>query len=357
MPPKSQKEAPLTAELASRLEALQKQLAPYEVPTAEDWKALGNACFSNDSYLTAIRCYTKAIECDGGETAVLRSNRSAAYLKSSMIAGPSLALKDAEKAVELDENWFKAHLRVGDAQLARHKPEEALHAYERALALAPSNEAAAAGVKEAKKALFLHDLDQQEKMQRKQAADESDTAAAANAAAGDAPQKQAFTATHSGTWSSMNDTTGLSGSSMEGHSMRSSRGAEQQQQQQQQKRLSAPDDETLQLIHAWRQDISTRDDRTAMKPRTVTVGEADREAGRNYKQQMLQRFRQKLSTDDDLSATVRERLEREKLLGDGVDYRHAEPYHNQFAKATDGIGLGISADAYRFHTGTDKVWS
>lgn len=330
MPPKKpSKETPLTAEMEKRLEELQ---ADVVASTVEEWKSLGNQCFTNGSHLSAIKCYTKAIEKNRGNNegnlaAILLSNRSAAYLKSTMFSGPAMALKDAEAAVKLNDKWFKAHLRVGDAQFERKKYDEAKEAYETALRLEPGNEAAKASLKETQKEIFLRDLDRQEKEEIKKSRAEGNDA---NIDKGGAGARAAQPEFHNGPILEEKDPTG---------------------------RNRAPtEEETAKLISAWSKDISVGEGRTAMKPRTVSLKEADRTAGVDYKQRLLGNFRQKLETNEEVKRTIEERVSATQLMGDGIDYRQGDKYRKTYARATDGIGLGITTDAFKDHTGTAKYW-
>jgi len=70
------------------------------------------------------------------DEATLLSNRSAAYLRSPMVSGPSNALKDGQKCCQLRPSWYKGFTRVGDAYYAMKKfVPEAKEAYENALAV------------------------------------------------------------------------------------------------------------------------------------------------------------------------------------------------------------------------------
>eukprot|EP00796_Vickermania_ingenoplastis_P005136 gene5136-3687_t len=326
MPPKKpQKEVPPTPEMERRLEAL---MADIEGSSVEDWKTLGNQCFSNGSHLTAIKCYTKAIDKnkgnnEGNVAAVLLSNRSAAYLKSSMFSGPAMALKDAEAAVKLNDKWFKAHLRVGDAQFERKKFNEAKASYERALELEPSNQSAQVSLKATKKELFLRDLEQQEKDEQKKSRAEG------NDEKIDKGESKAKTTFHNGPIVDDDDPTG--------------------------RKRPPTEEETAKLISAWSKDISVREDRTAMKPRNVSLEEADRQKGADYKQRLLGNFRNKLETNSDVKEKMVEKVAATQLMGEGTDYRQPEKYRNKYARATDGIGLAITTDAFKDHTGTAKL--
>ncbi|RNF22694.1 stress-induced-phosphoprotein 1 [Trypanosoma conorhini] len=301
------KEHPLPDELRGRLEQMDGGA------TAEAWKLLGNECFSHGCYLSAIRCYTKALEKD--ETAVLHSSRSAAYLKSSMFAGPSLALKDAERAVELDPAWYKARLRVGDAQFARKKYAEAKAAYQKALELDGNCTTAADSLRLAERELFLRSLDEQARQE----------------AANGGPSEGSTNSTLNGN----TGTTSTKSSSAQ---------------------PPTAEEEINQHIQLWAQDTTMREDRTAMRAFNARLDEADREAGARYKSELLSNFRGRMATQEPLRRKVEERQEQELRMGEGIDYRNADSYRATLIKGTNGVGLGISTDAYKSYKYESKMW-
>lgn len=323
MPPKASKETPPTEAMTSRLNLLQSDFSSSAV---EDWKTLGNDCFSHGSYLTAIKCYTKGLERNQNNTdrtaCVLLSNRSASYLKSSMLSGPAMALKDAEAAAKADPAWFKAHLRVGDAQFHRKKFAEAKAAYEMALQCDPHNEAAKGSLKATEKELFLKSLDDKEKEEKKKAREEGRDASIDNAK--DTPQEE------------IKIQPMFSDQQLEGR--------------------KATEDETARLITKWSHDTTVVDNRTAMKARPVSLDEADRTAGVDYKAKLMGNFRQKLATNNDAKRVVEEKTASVQLRGEGVDYREADKYRKTYGRSTDGVGLAITTDAYKDHIGTAKHW-
>lgn len=71
--------------------------------SAEEEKTKGNAAMGQKNYEEAIKHYTNAIELDPTNH-VLYSNRSAAYVNISKFEE---ALKDGEKAVEVNPSWGK----------------------------------------------------------------------------------------------------------------------------------------------------------------------------------------------------------------------------------------------------------
>lgn len=321
----SSKEPPLPSELQAQIDALSRQ--PWDDDRADllaDWKAVGNACYSRGCFLAAIRCYTKLLALPGGDTAAIRSNRSAAYLQSPMHAGPSLALKDAEKAVALEPGWFKAHVRVGDAQRLRGNVVEADVAYRQALALQPGCEGAQAGLR------ALSELLRSIETAAAPAPSASPGGSGASPAATPAPSRANATAAAAAAAS------GSGGALPRGET----RGEG-----------TSPVITPEQQIEGWKRETSVREDRTGMRPAPVSLAEADRREGVAIKQTLLANFRAKVETDEELSHTLRERHEEEVLRGDGVDYREADQYRRVYARATNGIGLGISADAYKEYTG------
>nr|ADA68360.1 hsp organizing protein/stress-inducible protein [Dactylis glomerata] len=115
---------------------------------ADEAKAKGNAAFSAGKFEEAAGHFTDAIALAPGNH-VLYSNRSAAL---ASIHRYSDALADAEKTVELKPDWAKGYSRLGAAHLGLGDAASAVAAYEKGLALDPSNEALKGGLADAKKA-------------------------------------------------------------------------------------------------------------------------------------------------------------------------------------------------------------
>ncbi|TVU29034.1 hypothetical protein EJB05_20576 [Eragrostis curvula] len=115
---------------------------------ADEAKAKGNAAFSAGRFEEAARHFTDAIALAPGNH-VLYSNRSAAL---ASLHRYSDALADAEKTVELKPDWAKGYSRLGAAHLGLGDASSAVAAYEKGLALDPSNEGLKAGLEDAKKA-------------------------------------------------------------------------------------------------------------------------------------------------------------------------------------------------------------
>mgnify|MGYP003703018455 CR=1 FL=1 len=115
---------------------------------ADEAKAKGNAAFSAGRYEEAARHFTDAIALAPGNH-VLYSNRSAAL---ASVHRYSEALADAEKTVELKPDWAKGYSRLGASHLGLGDAASAVAAYEKGLALDPTNEGLKAGLADAKKA-------------------------------------------------------------------------------------------------------------------------------------------------------------------------------------------------------------
>ncbi len=109
--------------------------------TVDQLKSEGNKAFEEGDFRKAVRLYTKGIDRDPSNSA-LYSNRSASYLQAAKQMGidtRAMALRDADKVIELRPDWFKGYSRRGDALFKCERYSEAAVAYERALALDPEN--------------------------------------------------------------------------------------------------------------------------------------------------------------------------------------------------------------------------
>ena len=116
----------------------------------EEHKARGNEAFRARRSAEAAGWYTRAIEADGdassageassngAEVAVLRSNRSAAFMK---LGANSEALAEARRCVKLDASFVKGYLRLGEALGAMGRWADAIDALEEGLALEPAHAA------------------------------------------------------------------------------------------------------------------------------------------------------------------------------------------------------------------------
>jgi stress-induced-phosphoprotein 1 len=115
---------------------------------ADEAKAKGNAAFSAGRFEEAAKHFTDAIAL-APTNHVLYSNRSAAL---ASLHRYSDALADAERTVEIKPDWAKGYSRLGAAHLGLGAADSAVAAYEKGLALDPSNEGLKAGLEDAKKA-------------------------------------------------------------------------------------------------------------------------------------------------------------------------------------------------------------
>lgn len=114
------------------------QLLAMASSEAEKAKADGSAAYQREDFQAAVSNYTKAIEF-GGDKDFLRvvySNRSAAYLSMKQ---NDKALADAKKCTEVDHQWAKGHIRVGDAFTAMRRHVDAYNAYNSGLRLTPTD--------------------------------------------------------------------------------------------------------------------------------------------------------------------------------------------------------------------------
>ena len=277
--------------------------------SAEDCKVIGNQCFSGHFFSAAIKCYTSALERDP-QNEVLLSNRSASYLQSVLLAGPSLALKDAEKAIQIKPTWFKAYLRKGDALFAMKKFDTAKEAYAKALALNPECSTASESIHHCKREILL-----------------SQSTAPCD------PEENPYNS--------------------EKHRPEHKTGvSDEEKKAAEEGRLDAES-----LIKTWSQDIHVEPDRTAFKKHSASVAEADRVAGTAYKEQLMSSFRKKLQTDEEKRRELERKHESDLLAGDSFNYRQAsEAKKKVLTKGTDNVGLAISTDAYKTFTHKSQEW-
>jgi tetratricopeptide (TPR) repeat protein len=299
------KDVPLTPELQSLVAELNSD------STAEEYKSVGNKCFAAKNFSVAIRMYTQALERDPNNE-VLLSNRSASYVQSPLLAGPSLALKDAEKAISIKPTWFKAHLRKADALFASKKIREALSSYEKVAELDPTCATAVESLKCCRRELLE---------------------AGEEISPGRSVPAETFP--------------------YNAETHRSERRVVTEEERMEAERRL--DTETL--VKTWSQDTAVDSNTTACKKRNATLEEADRDAGKSYKAQLMSSFRKKVETDADLQQTLASRKENDQLKGEHLDFRReADAAKRTFANGTDGVGMAISAEAYKSHQYKSKPW-
>jgi curved DNA-binding protein CbpA len=118
---------------------------------AHTLKELGNQASAAGDYSGALKYYTEALALDPSNH-VLYSNRSIMYAK--LEKWPE-SFAEANKAVSINPNWSKGHLRRGIALSYLRRYEEAKQAYQTVLKLDPGNTQAAELL--AKTELFMSD--------------------------------------------------------------------------------------------------------------------------------------------------------------------------------------------------------
>ncbi|MEW5309646.1 MAG: hypothetical protein WDW38_001520 [Sanguina aurantia] len=109
-------------------------------------KAKGNAAFAEGLYPKALSHYSMALRLSPAPSAVLYSNRAAAYAGMRYFGR---SLDDADEAVQLLPDWPKGHCRRGVALAGQKFWREAVQAFKRALELDPGYSAAREGLSEA----------------------------------------------------------------------------------------------------------------------------------------------------------------------------------------------------------------
>lgn len=295
---------PKDPEPTSAIQSAMDGLDPLS--NADDYKSVGNMCYAHGMFSAAIRYYTKCVEMEP-ENHVHYSNRSAAYVNSILLSGPSLAFRDACKCVEINPTWFKGHLRKADALFAQDKLDEAIKAYDHVLTLNKDCSIA---------------LDSRNECLKRQLISGKELP----------PEHAPYS---------------------QGTHGQSYKNAEPVQRPPD----NPPEERTDELIRTWTQDTNLDDNKTASRRYKASVAEADRDAGRQAKEAMMNRFKKRLETDTQLSAAVRESLEKEKLAGDGYDYRKASQQRTKtYANGTDEVGAAISADCYKSYTYKSSAW-
>lgn len=118
------------------------------MPTASEYKDIGNKHLQAGEFDSAIDAYTKAIELDSSNH-IFYSNRSAAYLSKHDAAN---ALKDGESCISLNPSFAKGYSRKGAALHALKNYDAAIEAYEAGLKVAPTDAGLKSGLAEVQKA-------------------------------------------------------------------------------------------------------------------------------------------------------------------------------------------------------------
>lgn len=102
---------------------------------AEQHRLAGNALMEQSKFPDAVKEYSEGLKRDPSSKA-LYLNRCAAYLK---LMEPGYALKDADKAVQMDPNLPKAWARKGQAHHMLKEFHKSLEAFEKGLKIDPTN--------------------------------------------------------------------------------------------------------------------------------------------------------------------------------------------------------------------------
>uniref|UniRef100_A0A336KDY4 CSON015246 protein n=1 Tax=Culicoides sonorensis TaxID=179676 RepID=A0A336KDY4_CULSO len=104
-------------------------------PTPDQLKEKGNACVKEKKFEEAVLHYSHAIKLSPKDP-ILYSNRSLAFLKINQLY---YAHEDAEKAIELDENWAKGYFRKAEVLFAAGQYDTSLLSYAAALQRMPND--------------------------------------------------------------------------------------------------------------------------------------------------------------------------------------------------------------------------
>jgi stress-induced-phosphoprotein 1 len=135
---------------------------------AELAKEKGNQAVKSKQYDEAISHYTEAIKLDPTNH-VYYSNRSSVYAAKKDFVN---ALKDGEKAVEINSTWSKGYLRKGIAQFYLGKYEAAINTFNKGLELGPDNAQLKKYLTDAKKGLEMQNYRKKQEEQAKKTAQE-----------------------------------------------------------------------------------------------------------------------------------------------------------------------------------------
>lgn len=149
LPPKEKAE--IAAKVKSAQQKVQSELEADAGPEArvEYKKRQGNEMFKAKDYTQAAVLYTEAIQIKD-DIPALWSNRCMCFLK---LGQAERALPDAERCIEIDPKFTKAHFRRGVALLELGRIIEALQSFRTVLDLDPANKQAKASMMLAEKKL------------------------------------------------------------------------------------------------------------------------------------------------------------------------------------------------------------
>lgn len=105
---------------------------------ADVLKVSGNKCLEKEQYLLAIAKYSAAIRV-APDYAALYLNRATAYMRRNWYGDVYEALRDCQRAVQLDDGYVKAHFRLARALMQLDRPEEASEYMDALLARYPEH--------------------------------------------------------------------------------------------------------------------------------------------------------------------------------------------------------------------------
>jgi stress-induced-phosphoprotein 1 len=138
------KDPEVQKELKKLQDKWEKQKAQaYEDPAlSEQAKTEGNTAFQQQNYPKAVDLYTEAIK-RAPRNPALYSNRAAAYSK---LGEMPMAVRDCEKALEIDPNFVKAYTRKAYCHFAMKEYYKARECYNQALKIDSNNAEAIDGL-------------------------------------------------------------------------------------------------------------------------------------------------------------------------------------------------------------------
>jgi len=113
-------------------------------------KKEGTEAYSSSNYKEAVERFSECLELDPNNrnfNSAILFNRASAFMQ---LGQQKEALKDLDKAIELNDEYTKAYLKRADINLRLQNYEEAVRDYERVKQLDPSTAGIAHKIKEAK---------------------------------------------------------------------------------------------------------------------------------------------------------------------------------------------------------------
>ena len=118
-----------------KLKEKKDALAYIDPEKANEHKDRGNELFKQGDFPNAIKEFDEGVRRDPNNKFIF-SNRSFAYIK---LMDPVRGLQDAEKALELDNQFVKAWARKGTCHQLQKEYHKAMEAFEKGLAIEAEN--------------------------------------------------------------------------------------------------------------------------------------------------------------------------------------------------------------------------